>query len=39
VARQIVQAHGGTITVTDGPAGGARFTIRLPTADGAAVAA
>ena len=39
VARQIVSAHGGRIAVTDGPAGGARFTIRLPVAGGAAVAA
>lgn len=39
VARQIVGAHAGRIDVTDAPAGGARFTIRLPVAGGAAVAA
>jgi signal transduction histidine kinase len=39
VARQIVGAHGGRIDVTGGPAGGARFTIRLPVASGAAAAA
>ena len=32
VARQIVQAHGGKIEVGDGPAGGARFSVRLPAA-------
>ena len=30
VARQIVQAHGGKIEVGDAPAGGARFSVRLP---------
>jgi two-component system sensor histidine kinase HydH len=39
VARQIVEAHGGQIAVTDRPGGGARFTIRLPAAADAAVAA
>jgi signal transduction histidine kinase len=39
VARQIVEAHGGQIAVGDGPGGGARFTIRLPAAGPAAVAA
>lgn len=32
VVQQIVQAHGGDITVAASPAGGARFTVRLPTA-------
>jgi signal transduction histidine kinase len=39
VARQIVEAHGGQIAVADGPRGGARFTISLPAAGPAAVAA
>ncbi|MFV0307795.1 MAG: sensor histidine kinase [Desertimonas sp.] len=30
IARQLVTAHGGTISAENGPAGGARFTIRLP---------
>jgi signal transduction histidine kinase len=30
VARQIVQAHGGTIAVANLLAGGACFTVRLP---------
>lgn len=30
VSRRIVQAHGGTIIVSDNPGGGARFTIWLP---------
>ena len=30
VARQIVEAHGGTIDVGDRAGGGARFTVRLP---------
>lgn len=33
VVRGIVQAHGGTVTVTDGPLGGARFTVSLPLAE------
>ncbi len=39
VARQIVEAHGGQIEVGDRRGGGARFTIRLPAAGPAAVAA
>ncbi|HYO64650.1 MAG TPA: PAS domain-containing sensor histidine kinase, partial [Archangium sp.] len=31
VAREIVQAHGGNISVENPPEGGARFTVRLPT--------
>jgi PAS domain S-box-containing protein len=31
VARQIVEAHGGNISVENAPEGGARFTVRLPT--------
>ena len=30
VVQQIVQAHGGEITVAESPWGGARFTVRLP---------
>jgi len=30
IVRQIVQRHGGTVGVTDGSAGGARFVVRLP---------
>jgi two-component system sensor histidine kinase HydH len=32
VARQIVEAHAGTISVQDRPGGGARFVVRLPVA-------
>lgn len=36
VVQQIVQAHGGDITVSESPRGGARFTVRLPeNAEGA----
>ncbi|HEY0096635.1 MAG TPA: sensor histidine kinase, partial [Archangium sp.] len=31
VAREIVQAHGGSISMHSPPEGGARFTVRLPT--------
>ncbi len=34
IARRIVELHGGSIRVTDAPAGGARFTIALPLARG-----
>ena len=30
IARDIIRAHGGTLDVEPGPAGGARFTVRLP---------
>jgi signal transduction histidine kinase len=30
VVRGLVEAHGGTVTVEAGPAGGARFAVRLP---------
>ena len=30
IVRYLVEAHGGTISVGDAPAGGARFTVRLP---------
>jgi signal transduction histidine kinase len=31
IVAEIVAAHGGTVEVTDGPLGGARFTITIPT--------
>jgi two-component system sensor histidine kinase HydH len=39
VARQIVEAHGGTIAVRERTGGGARFVVRLPAAGGTALAA
>lgn len=39
IARQIVEAHGGRIEAGDRPGGGARFAMRLPLAEGAAIAA
>ncbi|MCB9670122.1 MAG: HAMP domain-containing histidine kinase [Alphaproteobacteria bacterium] len=35
IARRIVDAHGGELSVGDAPLGGARFTLRLRTPDGA----
>jgi len=32
VVKELVTAHGGSVSVTDGAAGGARFEVRLPTA-------
>lgn len=31
IAKAIVEAHGGTLSLTESPAGGAQFTINLPT--------
>ena len=39
IARQIVEAHGGQLDVGDRRGGGARFTVRLPAASAAAIAA
>jgi two-component system sensor histidine kinase HydH len=39
IARQIVEAHRGTIDVVERPGGGARFAVRLPAARRSAVAA
>ena len=39
IAKQIVEAHGGRITVGERAGGGARFLVRLPAASGAAIAA
>ena len=39
IARQIVEAHSGRIEVGERSGGGARFTVRLPAASGAALAA
>jgi signal transduction histidine kinase len=30
IARSLVEAHGGTISINDSPSGGARLTVRLP---------
>ena len=30
IVSEVVAAHGGTVTITDAPSGGARFTVRLP---------
>jgi len=30
IARQLIEVHGGTLTAENRPAGGARFTVRLP---------
>ncbi|MGW4825364.1 ATP-binding protein, partial [Streptomyces sp. NPDC004227] len=32
IARDVVQRHGGTLTLTDAPDGGADFQVRLPHA-------
>jgi signal transduction histidine kinase len=39
IARQIVEAHGGRLDVGERRGGGARFTVRLPAAPAAAMAA
>lgn len=36
VVRELVLAHGGTVSLDSGPGGGARFTVRLPLAEGPA---
>lgn len=33
IARGFIEAHGGTLTASNGPAGGARFLLRLPLAE------
>lgn len=33
IVHDVVVGHGGTVHVEDGPAGGARFVVRLPAAD------
>jgi signal transduction histidine kinase len=32
IARQVAESHGGTLVVTSGATGGARFVLRLPSA-------
>ena len=39
IVHRIVSDHGGRITISDAPGGGARFTIELPLRDGAALLA
>jgi len=39
IVHRIVSDHGGRITITDAPSGGARFTIELPLRSGAALLA
>jgi signal transduction histidine kinase len=39
IARQVIEAHGGSIEVTDGAMGGARFRIMLPSASATEAAA
>jgi signal transduction histidine kinase len=39
VVKELVEAHGGSVAVTAGAAGGARFVVRFPGATGSAVAA
>ncbi len=36
IVRAVVSSHGGTVVVDDAPHGGARFTVRLPSADAVA---
>lgn len=36
IARQVVEAHGGTLDVGSGTAGGARFVLTIPSPAGAA---
>lgn len=38
IARQVADSHGGTITATAAPSGGARFVLQFPTIDGPATA-
>ena len=39
IVHRIVSDHGGRITISDAPGGGARFTIELPLRDGTALLA
>jgi signal transduction histidine kinase len=36
IVRAVAEAHGGTVALSDAEGGGARFTVRLPLAAGAA---